>query len=309
MTSLEISIFCCLTASFLATSLVIKRVFAPAEEPLPRLKRLPGRMSLTPVDGEDESPAPSEKFDRWVQRSVRRSGWKITPIVFMLTNVCLALAVGAALLLTEFHELFAVLGAIATFVLGLVAIQIAVRIRQKKFNEHFPGSLELLARSVAAGESLEDSIELISEAVQEPVREEFQLCAKQLRMGVAVSSVMSDLAARVPTMDVKIFSHTVAMHRDTGGRLSDTLKRLSEVIRQRNEYLKKIRTMTGLGRFAAISIGYMGVFVLVYLCVFHSEYVGKLWQSELGQRLAIYGIASEILGIFWVAMTLRSNEE
>ncbi len=308
MTSLELCVFCCLTASFLATTLVIKRVFAPTDEVAPHLKRLPGRISLAKFD-EEESLGPAERFERWVHRSVRRSGWKITPILFMVTNLLVAVCVGAALLSTEFHEAIAALGAFATFVLGLVSIQVAVRRRQKQFDEHFPASLELLARSVAAGESLEDSIELISEAVQEPVREEFHHCAKQLRMGVSVSTVMDDLSGRVPTMDVRIFAHTISMHRDTGGRLSDTLTRLSNVIRQRNEYLKKIRTMTGLGRFAAISIGYMGVFVLVYLCVFHNDYVGKLWSSELGQRLAIYGIASEVIGVLWVAMTLKSDEE
>ncbi|MFK7768961.1 MAG: type II secretion system F family protein [Mariniblastus sp.] len=308
MTPLELCVFCCLTASFLATTLVIKRVMSPAEAIVPKLKRLPGRISFPNQEGTG-APGIDRKLDLWLHRSVRRSGWKITPVVFMASNCCLAICVGVALLSTEFHEGIAAVGAISTFVLGLVAIQIAVRRRQKKFNEHFPASLELLARSVASGESLEDSIELIAEAVQEPVREEFQHCAKQLQMGGAVQAVMSDFAVRVPTMDVRIFAHTVAMHRDTGGRLSDTLTRLANVIRERNEYLKKIRTMTGLGRFAAITIGYMGVFVLVYLCVFHHDYVGKLWASDLGQRMAIYGIASEICGIIWVALTLKSDGE
>jgi tight adherence protein B len=190
---------------------------------------------------------------------------------------------------------------------GLIAVWFAAVRREKQFSKHFPAAIELLARSVQAGESLEASLELAAESTQEPVASELLRCAKQLNVGRSVSSVMSDLASRFPMMDVRIFAHTVSIHRATGGRLSETLVRLARVIRQRSEYLQKIRTMTGLGRFAAIAIGYMGVFVLGYLSFMHPDYIQKLWTSPLGQKMAIYALISEFVGVIWVAVVLRSE--
>ena len=303
--TLELAIFACITSCVFCAAIAVRRVMAtdgvsePAVRPLPNAVRWQGR-------GHGERA--SEKFDRWLTLSVYRSGLSITTITFVVANVCLASLVAFGLWSNGVNELYVLIAVLATLLLGWITLQVLIKRRQKKFSDQFPSALELLAQSVRAGESLEDSIELAADTCQEPVKSELGFCAQQLRIGLAVPIVMSRFAKRMPTMDVRIFTHTVSIHRETGGRLSDTLTRLAQVIRGRMDYLKKIRTMTALGRFAAIMIGYLGVIVLVYLTFMHPEYIGKLWASALGQKLATYAAVSEVVGIVWVAFTLNSND-
>ena len=304
MTPLEIAVFACLALCFFSGALVLKSVLTPAPQSTPKLKSL----AFRPRNSRQNNEGISDSIDRWIAQSVRRSGWKLSSATFMLANTCVAVLVGAAMWVSEIHSLLAIFSALVTFLLGLIVIRLAAKRRAKKFSTHFPVAIELMARSMRAGESLEESIQITADSCQEPVDEELQHCAKQLNMGLAVHAVMAELAERMPTMEVRIFAHTISMHRETGGRLSDTLDRLAKVIRQRTDYLQKIKTMTELGRFAAVAIGYMGVFVLAYLSIVHPEYINKLWSNPLGQRLAIYAIVSEIVGIGWVALTLKSEE-
>jgi Flp pilus assembly protein TadB len=37
------------------------------------------------------------------------------------------------------------------------------------------------------------------------------------------------------------------------------------------------------------------------------EYIGKLVASPLGHKLVVYAIASELIGLVWVAITLNSE--
>jgi tight adherence protein B len=106
---------------------------------------------------------------------------------------------------------------------------------------------------------------------------------------------------------VKIFAQTVAVHEQMGGRLGKTLQRLSSVIRERGEYIEKLRSATSLGRFAAIMITLIGLGALLYLVLFQPEYLGRLTQSPLGQRMIIYAAVSEVVGVVLIFLTLNAE--
>ena len=306
MAPFEILIFCCLSGSVFASALVLKRVMAPAPESVPQLK------SFNLPEANSDARL-SVQLDRWLATTIRKSGLTISPLTFSMMLICGSIMTGVAswfgqsIWLEKPTVTMTALSVFAAVMLGLIALRLAAKRREKQFSKHFPAAIELLARSVQAGESLEGSLEFAAESSEEPVASELLHCARQLQVGRSVASVMSDLSNRFSMMDVRIFAHTVSIHRETGGRLSETLIRLARVIRLRSEYLQKIRTMTGLGRFAAMAIGYMGVFVLAYLSFMHPEYIQKLWASPLGQKMAIYALISEFVGVVWVAVVLQSE--
>ena len=186
-------------------------------------------------------------------------------------------------------------------------IQILAVRRQKKFVEQFPTAIDMMARSVHAGESFEEALVTTAKTVAEPVASELKRLAQELELGMQVSTCMHSFARRNRLTDVKIFANTVSVHRETGGRLADTLARLAEVIRTRSDYLRKIRSATSLGRYAAIAIVLGGLAVLVYMLIVHPEYIQKLLDSEIGLKLVYYAIVSEIVGVIWVAMTLKQE--
>ena len=52
----------------------------------------------------------------------------------------------------------------------------------------------------------------------------------------------------------------------------------------------------------------MGVLVLVYLLLVHPQYLERLVQSELGVSMIVYAVLSEIVGLAWVAITLKGED-
>jgi len=247
---------------------------------------------------------PTEKFDRWLHRLIRQSGIGLDLPTFLLANACAAILTGYLAFQFELPMRLQVFIAITVFAIGILIVWLMYRDRNKKFDEQFPTALELMSSAVAAGECFEDSLRVAEESTQAPIKQELQNCISQIELGMPADEATQWLAYRNPTMDVRLFSHTVAVHKEMGGRLGEALQRLANVIQERREINQKIRAATSLGRFAAFMICAVGIAALVYLVLFHPDYVGRLLNSSLGKQMAVYAIISEIVGLIWVALSL-----
>ncbi len=291
--------FAFLSAAFFLAALAVKRVAAKPAVSHQQLRLLPNASLMTPGSN------PKSRFDHWVYESLWISGLSFSAQAVLLASLGLA---GSVAVLTWAFQLplaAQILASAALLLVIPIVLLIARRRQLKKFSDTLPASLELIARAVKAGESFEVSIKVAAQAAKDPVQRELKFCSRQLEMGAPVTSVMAHLARRVPTMDVKIFAHTISVHRELGGRLASGVERLAKVIRERQEYVQKINSMTSLGRFAIGAISFMGVFVLAYLLIFHPEYLNKLLDSDLGLTMVIYAVLSELVGLVWVTIALR----
>jgi tight adherence protein B len=134
---------------------------------------------------------------------------------------------------------------------------------------------------VRAGESLDQAMQLVGEAVSEPVASEYRRCAKQLEMGLSVSATMQALSYRINIMDIRIFATALSVHRESGGNLPETLERLAKVIRDRMAYIQHQQSVTASGRISAFIIAVIGPILAGYLFIVQPEYGQGLWSQNL----------------------------
>lgn len=304
MTTLEISVFVSLTGFFMLSVLCVRRLMTPVAPGPVQLKRLPQRIITPP----SETDSISVRLDRWMHRLLIGSGIGMSLGTMVLITVLTAIITAVTTFFAGLSlavQLLMSLGVL--FVLPLVLV-ILKRRRVKEFSDQLPPTLDLIARAVRAGESFESAIEIASNAAKEPMKNELQQLVRQSAMGTPTTVVMTSFAQRVTTMEVRIFAHTVTIHRALGGRLANGLERLAIVIRDRRDYVQKVNSMTSLGRFSIGAISLMGVIVLSYLIIFHPQYLTKLSSSELGLKMIAYAVVSEIVGLCWVAMTLKMEQ-
>ncbi|MEC8862399.1 MAG: type II secretion system F family protein [Planctomycetota bacterium] len=224
----------------------------------------------------------------------------------MLFALCAIGAGGFVFVLTEEAPVSILTGLlIMPSVMGiLVGIR---RRRMKKFEQQFPNSLDILARAVRAGESVEQAIELVSKSTQEPVASEYRRCSNQLEMGLSVPATVQSLGDRIGQSDVKIFSSTLAIHRDGGGNLAEALERLASLIRDRLDYRRQMSSVTSGGRFSVLVILVLAPLLFGYLFLIRPEYGMGLWQDPIGRWMLLTSIVGQVLGMFWVSQILKSD--
>ncbi|WP_230778306.1 type II secretion system F family protein [Roseiconus lacunae] len=249
----------------------------------------------------------SVQFDRWLESVLIRSGTKIDRLTFIVLLIAMTLIAGYVGWSLAIHPLIIGTICVAIVPTGLMIATLKMKLRLNKLESQFPTMLEVLSRATRAGENLENAFQIASESSEEPIRGELQHCVRQMRMGMPAEAVTADLAWRIDSTNAHLLSHCVAIHHSLGGKLAESLDRLSGVIQRRSDCEQKIKSMTSVGRFAILSIVLMGVFVLVYLVLAEPDYLNSLLESSLGHKLLAYAALSELVGLIWVAITLKSD--
>ena len=258
-------------------------------------------------------PSPSDQyrdtgfaqFDRWFDRSVYLSGLNMSSAAAMLLIPLVALLIGGAVFLATDDILLTVIAGLIATAACIAFLEVARRRTLKKFLQQFPDAIDLLARAVRSGESFDQAIELVGEAMKDPVANEFRRCARQLGMGLSVPVTLKALAYRYDLVELRLFASAVALHRDSGGTLPATLERLATVIRQRADYRQQLRNVTGASRFSVLVIATLGPLLFAYLFLVQPEYARALWEDPMGRALLVFAVISEFIGLWWVSRLLK----
>jgi tight adherence protein B len=252
-----------------------------------------------------EATGPVSRFDGWFQRMVRDTGlaWHPTAAAMLLV-LCGCIAAGSLFLWQE-EPVPAVLGLLAGMAVPLAYLLHRRRKRIRQLPEQLPAALGMLARSVRAGQSLDQALQLVGTQSPQPLAADFNVCAKQLEMGMSMPAVMRLLVERVNLHDMRIFTTTLAVHRQTGGNIARVLERLAAVVRDRLSYRQQLRVATGAGKASAIMVAVIGPLIFLFFFFFRPDYINSRIETELGQTLLILAAFLEIVGLVWMARLLR----
>jgi tight adherence protein B len=253
---------------------------------------------------ERRATAWSARFDRGFEQLIARTGLDLD------ANLALALILfsGVALAVLVFvwrYEAEAWL-ALPAFALGAALPLVYFWWRQgawrRILQDQLPDALFLLARSIRAGRSLDQALQLVGEQGVPPLAREFARLARQLELGLSLSQALRGTAARLGLVDFNVFAAVVSLHRATGGGLPVILDRLAITTRDRNQFRGQYRAATALGRYCAGFLVFLVTVILVYLFFFQREWALRFFESGTGLFLFTCAMVLEVLGgvlLYW----------
>ncbi len=263
-----------------------------------RLRRLPRAAEAAPG-------GLASQFDRWFAQLVQETGWGWTPMTGALVVGLGALLAGGAAFLWTDHPVAASGAGLVAAVLVVVVLSIRRRQHINRLQQQFPTALDLLARSVRAGNSLDEAIELAGREGPQPLAAEFAFCSRQLAMGLSVPAAVRTLADRIRLVDVRIFAALLGVHRETGGNVAEVLEQIALSIRERMSYRRQLRAITSAGRMSAFFVAALGPILFAYMFVFHNEYARALIETPLGQTFLLSAVVLNVIGLVWTAHLLK----
>jgi tight adherence protein B len=196
---------------------------------------------------------------------------------------------GAPLLLSFLLGLFFGIGG-PHFVIGRL-----IKRRVNKFTSNFPDAIELMVRGLRSGLPITETLGIVASEIPGPVGVEFRMVADKMKIGRTMEAALQETADRLGTPEFQFFVITLAIQRETGGNLAETLSNLADVLRKRAQMKLKIRAMSSESKASAYIVGSLPfvVFTLVYLI--NPKYMGGFFTD---QRLMVAGIG----GIIWMSI-------
>jgi tight adherence protein B len=201
----------------------------------------------------------------------------------------LALFQGAPLILAVLIGM-ALGGGVPHFAVGR-----AITKRVAKFNLKFPDAIELLVRGLRSGLPISETMAVVGAEVDGPVGEEFRSVADKMKIGRSMDAALQDTADRLGTPEFQFFVITIAIQRETGGNLAETLANLATVLRQRMQMKLKIRAMSSESKASAYIICALPFIVFGLIYMINGSYMQNFF---IDQRLIVAGLG----GLIWMSI-------
>jgi tight adherence protein B len=214
----------------------------------------------------------------------------LTASVVLATTVAMLLKLqGMPLLLGVFVGLFTGIG-LPYFVTGFLISR-----RVKKFNVRFPDAIELMVRGLRSGLPISETIGIVGTEIQGPISDEFSSVSDKMKIGRTMEVALQETADRLGTPEFQFFVISLAIQRETGGNLAETLSNLADVLRKRAQMKLKIKAMSSESKASAYIIGSLPFIVFGLVYSINPAYMGGFFTD---QRLIIAAIG----GMIWMSI-------
>ena len=170
--------------------------------------------------------------------------------------------------------------------------------RFKRFARQLPDAMELIARALRSGHSLNQGINVVVEEMPAPVATEFMLAYEEHNLGIPIEVALKNMMKRMPNMDLKFFATAVAIQKQAGGDLAEILDKIGHIIRERFKIMGQVMALTGEGRMSGVCLQALPIALFITLYYLNPEYVMLLFKEELGKQMLGYAIVMQIIGAF-----------
>lgn len=218
---------------------------------------------------------------------------KMIIALFFLTSLVVGVAIW---FLTEDVKL-SVLGFIGYFIFNYLHLFYKKSKRLKKFEEIFPQTLEILARSLKAGHPFNAGIQVVYTEMPDPIKEEFEQLYQEIKLGISLEDALKNMSLRVPLTDFRYFIIAILIHQNVGGDLAEILENLASVIRERFKIRRQVKALTAAGRLTGWILALLPVFCFFAITIANPKYISVLTQESFGTRLLIMAIVMTLLGM------------
>ena len=102
-----------------------------------------------------------------------------------------------------------------------------------------------------------------------------------------MDAALGDMAERVGSKNLAFVVTAVTIQRQVGGSLAGIFDMVAEAVRNRQQFARKIRSLTAMGRASAYVLVGVPFFMLGAITVVNKEYMGPLYHTPTGHKLMI----------------------
>ena len=236
--------------------------------------------------------------------------------VFPRIKMHIAVQVIGIIIVTEAIFIFYTASLANAFALGLfssVTIHfLFLRMKEsawkKSFITIFPVSLDIITRGLKSGMTLGRGIAMVSEEVDDPVGSEFHYMASQLQIGISPYDTLTEADARIGIDEFRFFSLALIIQREMGGSLADILGKLSEVIRERDRFRKKVWTLSSESRATALIVGSLPIFLGIMVELISPGYIKFFFVDPKGKIMLWICIGLSVTGALVITRMMKVGD-
>lgn len=169
-----------------------------------------------------------------------------------------------------------------------------------KLERQLADAIDIMVGAVSAGAALGPAMDAATLETSRPLKPYLQEISGRIRLGDDPASVFRSLADRVPLETFLLFSSSLAVHFEVGGRLAPTLATVGRTIRDRIEITRRIQSNIAQSQFSTFAI--LGLVYLIAVIVWRNgpDAMVEFVTSSVGSWFVAGSIIMQAVGIAWM---------
>ena len=192
------------------------------------------------------------------------------------------------------------LAILAMFLVGgfvpYLAVWFKAKRRMRAFEDQLPDLLITMAASLKAGHSFKQGIQSVVDEGQEPAAKELRRVLTDTQLGRPMEEALQATAERIGSKNFSFVITAVNIQRQVGGSLAGLFDMVADTVRDRQQFARKIRSLTAMGRASAYVLVGLPFFIAVAVTLLNPTYMDPLYHSHAGHMLVVLGLMMMAFG-------------
>jgi tight adherence protein B len=244
----------------------------------------------------------------WLQRLkdfIDQSGNNIPAYRLVLISVVLASIAGVVSWQLSRSPSIAIVATLVALAAPFLKISRDRSNRFAKLEEQLPEAIDTIQRALKAGHPFNGTLKMVADDMEEPISREFELTFADINYGNDLRRAMLGLLARLPSVTVMAFVTSVLVQRETGGNLAEILKQISDVIRSRFRFARRVRTLSAEGRMSAWVLAMVPLILFGAMMFTNPDYLPVMYKDPTGQQMLGFAVVWSAIGVFFIRKIIR----
>jgi tight adherence protein B len=171
-----------------------------------------------------------------------------------------------------------------------------MRKRIRAFEDQLPDLLITIAASLKAGHSFKQGLQAVVDEGHPPANVEIKRVLTTVSLGRPMDDALAEMADRVGSANFEFAITAVTIQRQVGGSLASLFDMVADTVRQRQQFARKIRALTAMGRMSAYTLIAVPFFIAGAVTVLNRSYMRPLYFTTPGRFLCVLGLVMMGLG-------------
>ena len=197
--------------------------------------------------------------------------------------------------------LCAILGTLGFFLpMGMVRYYRARRIG--RFNAQLTDALQQMSNALRAGLTFQQAMEQVGRESPAPLRQEFGLFVKEVKLGVPADLGLTNMAARVGSEDLELVATSTNIARQLGGNMAEIFETIAATIRERFRLEGKINSLTSQGKMQGWVVSSLPVAIGLFLNWYRPDLMEPMFENGhlFGYGLLLVIMILETIGFLLI---------
>lgn len=179
--------------------------------------------------------------------------------------------------------------------------------RRQKIEDQLADAMVMFSSGVRAGLSIPQSLELLAIDCPKPICQEFHQMSGEYKLGKPLERTLTEAKERLQSENFVLFAAALLASRESGGRLNETVERISQSVMEVQRLERKVRSETAQARKSAVYMAVVPLLLLIVYAGVDPQNTERLFTTLPGQIILSTAMVLNLVAYLWALKILSAD--